>query len=191
MLTGELRNQIDRIWDAFWSGGISNPLEVIEQITYLLFLRRLDELQTLQELKAERLKKPIERRIFPEGKDPKKRPYKDFRWSHFKNLEPREMYTVVSEHVFPFLRTLGGDVGDAELLQSAAWLSNDSEYEAQYEGDGSTVLRGPLPDEAALHGVLIKVRDLALPLLGVKRMATGAEMRESHEADGGTNSETW
>ena len=46
MLTGELRNQIDRIWDAFWTGGISNPLEVIEQITYLLFLRRLDELQT-------------------------------------------------------------------------------------------------------------------------------------------------
>ena len=60
-----------------------------------------------------------------------------------------------------------------------------------YEGDGSTVLRGPLPDEAALHGVLIKVRDLALPLIGVNRMATGAEMRESHEADGGTNSETW
>ena len=41
MLTGELRNQVDRIWDAFWSGGISNPLEVMEQITYLLFLRRL------------------------------------------------------------------------------------------------------------------------------------------------------
>src|SRR6202171_165267 len=109
MLTGELRNQIDRIWDAFWSGGISNPLEVIEQITYLLFLRRLDELQTLQELKAERLKKPIERQVFPKGKDSKGRPYKDFRWANFKNLEPRKMYTVVSEHVFPFLRTLGGD----------------------------------------------------------------------------------
>ena len=109
MLTGELRNQIDRVWDAFWSGGIANPLEVIEQITYLLFLRRLDELQTLQELKAERLKKPMERQIFPDGKDSKGRLYKDFRWSHFKNLEPREMYTVVSEHVFPFLRNLGGD----------------------------------------------------------------------------------
>jgi type I restriction enzyme M protein len=81
MLTGELRNQIDRVWDAFWSGGIANPLEVIEQITYLLFLRRLDELQTLQELKAERLKKPIERQIFLDGKDSKGRPYKDFRWS--------------------------------------------------------------------------------------------------------------
>jgi len=89
--------------------GISNPLEVIEQITYLLFLRRLDDLQTLEELKAQRLKKPIERRIFPEGKDPRKMPYEQLRWSKFKNLEPREMYTVVSEHVFPFLRTLGGD----------------------------------------------------------------------------------
>jgi type I restriction enzyme M protein len=109
MLTGELRNQIDRIWDAFWSGGISNPLEIIEQITYLLFLRRLDDLQTLEELKADRLKKPIPRQIFPKGKDSKGRLYKDFRWSQFKNLEPREMYTVVNDHVFPFLRALGGD----------------------------------------------------------------------------------
>lgn len=75
MLTGEIRNQIDRIRDAFWAGGIANPLEVIEQITYLLFLRRLDELQTLEELKAQRLKRPIERRIFPEGKDAKQLPY--------------------------------------------------------------------------------------------------------------------
>jgi hypothetical protein len=75
MLSGEIRAQIDRIWDAFWTGGISNPLEVIEQITYLLFLRRLDELHTLEELKATRLKKPIERRIFPEGKDSKRLPY--------------------------------------------------------------------------------------------------------------------
>src|ERR1700682_1836240 len=109
MLTGEIRSQIDAIWNAFWTGGISNPLEVIEQITYLLFLRRLDDLQTLEELKAQRLKKPIEWRIFPEGKDPKKMPYEQLRWSKFKNLEAREMYATVSDHVFPFLRTLGGD----------------------------------------------------------------------------------
>ena len=109
MLTGEIRSQIDRIWDSFWTGGISNPLEVIEQITYLLFLRRLDELQTLEDLKAARLNQPVERRIFPEGKDSRKRPYQDFRWSRFKNFEAREMYEVVSEHVFPFLRNLGGD----------------------------------------------------------------------------------
>jgi type I restriction enzyme M protein len=109
MLTGEIRSQIDRIWDAFWSGGISNPLEVIEQITYLLFLRRLDDLHTLEENKATRLKKPMERRVFPEGKDPKKRPYDDLRWSKFKHFAPAEMFNVVNDHVFPFLRTLGGD----------------------------------------------------------------------------------
>ena len=49
MVTGALKSQIDRVWDSFWSGGISNPIEVIEQITYLLFLRRLDDLQTLAE----------------------------------------------------------------------------------------------------------------------------------------------
>jgi len=109
MLTGEIRNQIDRIWDQFWSGGISNPLEVIEQITYLLFLRRLDELQTLEELKSTKFKKPIERRIFPEGADTRGRGFADLRWTRFKNMEAREMYTVISEHAFPFLRALGGD----------------------------------------------------------------------------------
>ena len=109
MLTGEIRIQIDRIWDVFWSGGISNPLEVIEQITYLLFLRRLDDLQTLEENKSTRLKKPMERRVFPEGKDARGRAYDDLRWSRFKHLAPAEMYNVVGEHVFPFLRTLGGD----------------------------------------------------------------------------------
>ena len=68
MLTGELKSQIDRIWDAFWSGGISNPLEVIEQITYLLFLRRLDDLHTLEENKASRLKRSVQNRVFPQGK---------------------------------------------------------------------------------------------------------------------------
>ena len=48
MLTGDIKQRIDAIWNAFWTGGISNPLEVIEQITYLLFLRRLDDLQTLE-----------------------------------------------------------------------------------------------------------------------------------------------
>ena len=109
MLTGEIRSQIDRIWDSFWSGGISNPLEVIEQITYLLFLRRLDDLQTLEENKSTRLKKPMGRRVFPEGKDARGRNYDDLRWSRFKHLAPAEMYTVVGEHVFSFLRTLGGD----------------------------------------------------------------------------------
>jgi type I restriction enzyme M protein len=113
MLTGEIRNQIDRIWDSFWSGGISNPLEVIEQITYLLFLKRLDELHTLEERKANRTGRAMERRVFPEGKDGRGadggRSYEDFRWSRFKHFAPAEMYATVAEHVFPWLRTLGGD----------------------------------------------------------------------------------
>jgi len=109
MITGTIKNQIDQVWNAFWSGGISNPLEVIEQITYLLFLRRLDDLQTLEENKSARLKQPMAQRVFPEGIDPRGRPYEDLRWSRFKHFAPGDMYVVVGEHVFPFLRTLGGD----------------------------------------------------------------------------------
>jgi type I restriction enzyme M protein len=102
MVTGELKAKIDRIWDAFWSGGISNPLEVIEQITYLLFIRRLDDLQTLAERKANRTGQPIQRPLFQEGQG-------DLRWSRFKDFEPGVMYQVVGDQVFPFLRQLGGD----------------------------------------------------------------------------------
>ena len=59
MLTGEIRSQVDQIWNAFWTGGISNPLEVIEQITYLLFMRGLDEAHTREENKANRLGKSL------------------------------------------------------------------------------------------------------------------------------------
>lgn len=109
MITGEVKSQVDKIWDAFWTGGISNPLEVMEQITYLLFIKRLDDLHTLEENRANRTKKPIANRIFPEGNDLKGRSYEDIRWSRFKHVEPKEMFEVVGEHVFPFLRTLGGD----------------------------------------------------------------------------------
>ena len=109
MFTGELKSQVDRVWDSFWSGGIANPLEVLEQITYLLFLRRLDELHTLEENKSVRLGKPMERTIFPTGTDPKGCKYEDMRWSRLKNMAPQEMFNVVSEHVFPFLRDVGGD----------------------------------------------------------------------------------
>lgn len=54
MITGELKSKIDSVWNDFWSGGISNPLEVMEQLTYLLFIKGLDERQTLAERKAHR-----------------------------------------------------------------------------------------------------------------------------------------
>ena len=102
MLTAELRSQVDKVWNSFWSGGISNPLEIIEQITYLLFLRRLDDLQTLEENKARRLNKSLEQNFFPKGKD-------NLRWSKLKNIAPQEMFNLVDKEVFPFLRSLGGD----------------------------------------------------------------------------------
>lgn len=107
MMTGTLKSQIDRIWDAFWSGGISNPMEVIEQMTYLLFIKRLDEEQTRREKKAARTKGEVEDLIF------NKRQQK-LRWSKLKELgEPAELYRVISEDVFPFIKTLGGHGGES------------------------------------------------------------------------------
>jgi type I restriction enzyme M protein len=102
VITGELKTRIDRVWDAFWSGGISNPLEVIEQITYLLFLRRLDDLQTLAENKARRTGQPIEHDTFGPGQE-------HLRWSRLKNDDAEVMYRVIAEEVFPYLRGLGAD----------------------------------------------------------------------------------
>ena len=109
MLTGDIRNQVDRIWDAFWSGAVSNPLSVIEQITFLLFIKRLDDLHTLEENKSRALDIPMERRISPAGEDAKGCLFDDMRWSRFKHFESREMMAVVDEHVFPFLRGLGAE----------------------------------------------------------------------------------
>ena len=110
MITGELKNQIDRIWDAFWSGGIANPLEVMEQITYLLFIKRLDDLQILEENRANRTGKPIARRIFPEGVTEKGVSYEGLRWSRFRDFESGEMFRTVSDGVFPFIRSMNDDV---------------------------------------------------------------------------------
>ena len=112
MVTGELRRQVDKVWDAFWSGGIANPVEVIEQITYLLFIKRLDDLQLLAEKKAARFGDEVDNPVFPDGYDsdlPSRRLYRDLRWSQFTNFSPSEMFEVVSEHVFPWLRQLGAE----------------------------------------------------------------------------------
>jgi type I restriction enzyme M protein len=109
MFTGELRNQIDSIWNDFWAGGLANPLQVIEQITYLIFIKRLDEMQELEERKATTLGKPIERRIFPEGKDKSGEPYANLRWSRFKHFAGPDMFRVIDEHVFPYIRALNGE----------------------------------------------------------------------------------
>jgi type I restriction enzyme M protein len=100
MITGEIKSKVDRIWDTLWAGGIANPLTIIEQLTYLLFLKRLDEIHTLKENKANRLKQPIESPIFTQQQD-------NLRWSRFKESSPDEMFTTVRDHAFPFIKTLG------------------------------------------------------------------------------------
>ncbi len=103
VITGELRSKIDRLWDAFWSGGISNPLEVIEQITYLMFLKRLDDLQTSKEGEARWTGTSIENPLYtPETNH--------LRWSEFTGLtDPDAMFATVRDEVFPWLRTAGGE----------------------------------------------------------------------------------
>lgn len=100
MITGELKSKVDKIWDTMWSGGISNPISVVEQLTYLLFIKRLDELHTLKERKAQRLNQPIEDPVFGSDQD-------HLRWSRFKDAAPESMFNTVKDEVFPFIKTLG------------------------------------------------------------------------------------
>jgi type I restriction enzyme M protein len=100
MITGELKSKVDRIWDTMWSGGISNPLSVIEQLTYLLFIKRLDELHTLREHKAARTGMPIENPVFTAEQE-------HLRWSRFKEAAPEQMFETLRDGVFPFIKTLG------------------------------------------------------------------------------------
>lgn len=102
MLTGELRSKIDKVWEQFWTGGLSNPITVIEQMTYLLFIRRLDDIHNQREQKASFLKKTIEQPIFlPEQNE--------LRWSYFKNTDPDVMYRLFTKEngVFDFLKNMG------------------------------------------------------------------------------------
>ena len=110
MITGELKSKVDKIWDTMWSGGISNPLSVIEQLTYLLFIKRLDELHTLKERKAARTGTPIQEPVFAADQD-------RLRWSRFKDVAPEQLFETVRDGVFPFIKSLGqkgeadGEVG--------------------------------------------------------------------------------
>ena len=113
MITGELKSKVDQVWEAFASGGIANPLQVIEQITYLLFLRGLDDRHTLAENKANATGRPIENPVFPEGRDgigpDEGLPYAAMRWSRLRNEGAERMFAIVDAHVFPFLRAMGGE----------------------------------------------------------------------------------
>lgn len=113
MITGETRNKIDRIWDSFWTGGITNPLTVIEQFTYLLFIKSLDDKQLNSEKEASILGiKP--KVIFDKNNE-------DLRWSNFKHFDSEKMYKVVSTEVFPFIKKMNGnaDSSFARFMEDA------------------------------------------------------------------------
>ena len=105
MITGELKNKIDQLWEMLWTEGNANPLTNIEQLTYLLFMKDLDKVELHREGDAEFLGIPYEG-IFPKDKP-------EYRWSTFKNMgDAQEVYRLMSQEIFPFIKSLSGDTDD-------------------------------------------------------------------------------
>ncbi|EDM26135.1 type I restriction modification system M subunit (site-specific DNA-methyltransferase subunit) [Lentisphaera araneosa HTCC2155] len=108
MITGEIKNKIDRIWDVFWEGGLSNPLTVVEQLTYLLFIKGLDELQSTKEATASMLDLPVDAPVYSDDQ-------RELRWSAFKELEAQQMFSLFTRvddsnpGIFQFIKNLHGD----------------------------------------------------------------------------------
>ena len=113
MITGELRNKVDQIWQTIWTGGITSPITVLEQITYLMFMKLLDDNQIKAEANAAALGVKLKERVFKDGvcvisEEPRiEAKYEDLRWHRFSNLEPGEMYKTVQNYVFPFIKQIG------------------------------------------------------------------------------------
>lgn len=113
MVTGELKNKIDSIWDTLWTAGITSPVTVLEQITYLMFMKLLDDNQLKAEANAAILGVPLKSKVFGDGicvisENPHvETDYKNLRWSVFHNYEPGEMFSNVQNYVFPFIKGIG------------------------------------------------------------------------------------
>lgn len=117
MLTGDIRNKVDTIWEMFWTGGISNPLSVIEQITYLLFMKQLDAQQTKQERRLRLSGGQLTNPIFSEEE-------RELRWAIFKNKpDAQEMFDIVKDKAFTHMKGLGGvDSKFARHLENAVFI---------------------------------------------------------------------
>lgn len=114
MITGELKSKIDRLWETFWTGGITNPLDVIEQMTYLMFIHDLDESDNLRSKESAMLGLPYQS-IFTEEVQIGERtvPGQQLKWSVFHDFPAGQMYSVMQEYVFPFIKNLHGDKSSA------------------------------------------------------------------------------
>ncbi len=129
MITGEIKSKIDNIWETFWTGGLANPLSVIEQVTYLLFVKLLDDNQIKKERNAEVLGVKPQSLLFKEGnyideKENINEPYENLRWSHFKNFEPQLLFTTVKDKVFPFIKQInnGKDTAFSRYMKDAVFM---------------------------------------------------------------------
>lgn len=114
MLTGELKNKIDSLWDFFWTGGITNPLDVIEQMTYLMFIHDLDDTDNIHAKESAMLGLPYQS-IFAKELQLGDRVIDgtQLKWSVFHDFPAQKMYSVVQEMVFPFIKNLHGDKDSA------------------------------------------------------------------------------
>ena len=118
MITGELRNKIDGIWDIFWSSGMTNPLTVIEQITYLMFIKILDDNELRKEANAAAFEMSVVDPIF--DKD-----HQNCRWSNFRHYDADAMFSNMTEKVFPFIKNelnAGKDTAFARYMKDALFL---------------------------------------------------------------------
>lgn len=115
MITGATKNKVDDIWQKMWEGGITNPIEVISQLTYLMFIRSLDEKDFQAERMEELVGKP-QKRIFPQTPEGQR-----MRWNVFKDLDPEMMQKIVQDEVFPYLKTLNDGTPFASCMESATF----------------------------------------------------------------------
>ncbi len=129
MITGEIKNRIDSIWDVFWTGGITNSITILEQMTYLFFMKMLDDAQRTKEANANAFGVAVKDPTFKEGmwhnpETDKDVPYKSLRWSTFKNMEAEAMYKLISKDVFVFIKNLndGKESAYSKFMQNATFL---------------------------------------------------------------------
>ena len=129
MITGEIKNRIDSIWDTFWTGGITNSLTILEQMTYLFFMKMLDDAQRTKEANANAFGVAVKDPTFKQGmwhnpETDRDVDYNDLRWSVFKNKEPETMYRTVSKDAFIFIKTLneGKESAYSRFMENATFL---------------------------------------------------------------------
>ncbi len=129
MITGEIKNRIDSIWDTFWTGGITNSITILEQMTYLFFMKMLDDAQRTKEANANAFGVAVKDPTFGQGtwhnpETDRDVDYNDLRWSVFKNKEPEEMFRTVSKDAFIFIKTLneGKESAYSRFMENATFL---------------------------------------------------------------------